>query len=382
MNEQHPFFRFEIVTTFATLQQYQSRWNQLLDSIPLYLPSMTYEWHHAWLTAHPELHNRLHCIFAYDKHNTLVGIIPFIETKSHIAKIPLNVLTLIGMRDHIKTIFITQPEHQLPLLSALMHYLKEEYTHWDLVAFRRLGSNRADDIFLERIAHQLHLPLTTESPLEIPYIVIDSRWEEYWKSRSKHFRHEYRRKMRKLQQKGHVSVTTLTSPLEPETFQRFVTLENSGWKGKNQSSLVHRPQLMALYQHASQMNSAYFQLLQFELWLDNHLIAASLCPQTRNGLYVYKIAYDEQWGRYSPGILLRVAEVQYAFNHHLQIYSFSGKAQPWMRQFTHRKHFTRDFIIYQHSLPAFLRHVGFDVAKPYIKRLPYLYHLLRQFIQE
>jgi len=353
VSERHPFFRFEIVTTAKTLNQYHARWNRLLDTIPHYLPSMTWEWHQAWLQANPQFCNRLHFIFAYDQRNHLIGLIPFVEVTAHLAMINVKVLTLAGIRDHIKTIFIATPEHQLPLLDALMHYLTKEFTQWDLIAFRRLGSNRGDDIFLERIVRHMHLRYSTESPLEIPYLPIQGNWEEYWKSRRKHFRHEYRRKMRKLQQQGTVSISIEESPLDDAVFQRFVTLENSGWKGH-----------------------------QFELRVNDQVIAASLCPQTRDGLFVYKIAYNESWARYSPSILLRVAEIQYAMEQGLHIYSFSGKAQPWMRHFTNRKHFSRDFIIYQQSLAATLRHLGYEIARPYLKRLPYLSGLFQRLVEE
>ena len=382
MSERHPFFRFEIVTTAKTLNQYHARWNRLLDTIPQYLPSMTWEWHQAWLTANPQFHNRLHFIFAYDQRNHLIGLVPFVEMTAHLAMVNLKVLTLAGIRDHIKTIFIATPEHQLPLLDALMHYLTKEFTQWDLIAFRRLGSNRADDIFLERIVRHMHLRYSTESPLEIPYLPIQGNWEEYWKNRRKHFRHEYRRKMRKLQQQGHVSITIEEPPLADAVFQRFVMLEDSGWKGRNQSSLARRPHLLTLYREAAYRHSPYFRLLQFELRVNDQVIAASLCPQTRDGLYVYKIAYDESWARYSPGMLLRVAEIQYAMEQGLGVYSFSGKAQPWMRHFTERKHFSRDFIIYQQSLAATLRHLGYEIARPYLKRLPYLSGLLQRLVEE
>ncbi len=378
----HSYFHIEIVEDFNTFLTLQEQWNQLLTTIPQYLPSMTWEWHYAWLLANPAYQHHLHVILVYNHNRQLVGIIPLIKRVGHLAWVPLKMLTLAGNRDHIKTIFIASPEHQLPLLDALMHYLTHDYPHWDILAFRRLGSNRADEIFLERISKHLHLRFSTEATIEIPYIALPDNWDTYWKARSKHFRHEYRRKMRKLQQQGKVTIRMIEPPLPQRAFQQFVELENSGWKGKQRSSLAHRPHLLELYRQAAQLSSPYFRMLLFELRLDNRLIAASLCPQTRDGLFVYKIAYDESMARYSPGILLRVAEIQYAIQHQLAIYSFSGKAQPWMWQFTHRKHFTRDVIIYHHSLPARLRHIGYTVARPFLKRLPLLPRILHRLVKD
>ncbi len=378
----HSYFQLELVTSYTIFMKKRTVWNQLLTKIPHYLPSMTWEWHQAWLKANPHFQSHLHFLFVYQHNHQLVGIIPLVKTIGHLGAIPLKMLTLAGNRDHIKTIFITAPEHQLPLLDLLMHYLTFEYPHWDLLTFRRLGSNRGDEIFLERISRHLHLRLATEAVLKIPYIPLPDTWETYWKSRRKHFRHEYRRKWRQLQQLGIVTFQVLEPPLVAQTFQRFVHLENSGWKGKNHSSLAFRPHLKALYYHASQYASPYFRLIQFELWVNNRLIAASLCPQTQDGLYVYKIAYDESMGRYSPGMLLRVFEIQYAIQHQLAIYSFSGKAQPWMWQFTHRKHFTRDVIIYHHTFPARLHHLGYGIIRPYIKRFPMISDLFHRFFAE
>ncbi len=376
----HSYFNLEVITSYAAFIKKRLIWNQLLAEIPHYLPSMTWEWHQAWLQANPHFQSRLHFLFIYTPKHRLAGIIPLVETTERLGAIHLTILTLAGIRDHIKTIFIAAPEHQLPLLDLLMHYVTYEHTHWDLLTFRRLGSNRGDEIFLERISNHLHLRFATEAVLEIPYIALPKNWETYWRSRKKHFRHEYRRKWRQLQQLGTVTVQVLEPPLNAQTFHRFVHLENSGWKGQHHSSLAYRPHLKALFYYAAQWSSPEFRLLQFELRVNQQVIAASLCPQTRDGLYVYKIAYDESMSRYSPGMLLRVSEIQYAIERRLAIYSFSGKAQRWMWQFTHRKHFTRDVIIYHHTLPARLHHLGYAKIRPYIKRIPALAGVLHHII--
>lgn len=135
----HSYFQLELVTSYTLFMKKRAVWNQLLTKIPHYLPSMTWEWHQAWLKANPHFQSHLLFLFVYQHNHQLVGIIPLVKTIGHLGAIPLKMLTLAGNRDHIKTIFIIAPEHQLPLLDLFMHYLTFEYPHWDLLTFRRLG---------------------------------------------------------------------------------------------------------------------------------------------------------------------------------------------------------------------------------------------------
>ncbi|HHE54650.1 MAG TPA: GNAT family N-acetyltransferase [Caldithrix abyssi] len=364
---------------FYTLEQ---EWDQLIDSMPDYLPTMTFQWHRAWLEVNQPKIQKIHIFVFRDQEENVIGIVPLVKTQASLFRKKLMVYTFSGARDQIKTLIICKHEHHIQLLLELLTHFYEKHHDWDLLTLRRLASSHADEIFLERILKKHHWPFSVESQLKIPYIFLEGDFESYFKSRKKHFRNEVKRKSKQLNKMGNVRYRVLTSPIDEKDFNRFVEMENAGWKGNNKSSLLHRERLLALFKNLSQLESKPLKLVMYKMLLNEQLISASLCFQTKNSLHVFKIAYDEKFKRQSPGLLLRLFEIEDAFARGLKIYDFSGKAQRWMRDFTNRQHYVMDYIIYRKTLASLIRYLGFTRLKPLIKHSSISEKFLKNLIDE
>ena len=377
-------FSLEIVSSISELEAKQKEWNALIDTIPFYLPTMTFEWHYLWLKANKSLINKMAFMFFYDIDKRLVAILPLFKTQTKFFLSALNVFTFSGGRDQIKIGIICKLEHRISILKHVIEYLYDERHGWDILALRRISARKADDVDLERILIGKNIPYSIESILSVPFIIIQDEqdWESYWKSRKKHFRHEIKRKTKKLGALGEIDYQVYESPLSEQNLQQFLNLENSGWKGRNKSSILHRPHLLRMYQLLSELNAKRLKLLNFNLFLNGQLISSSLSLKTPHGLYVFKIAYDESFNKFSPGILLRLHEVKYCFENDLLIYDFSGKEQKWMHAFTNRKNYVMDFIIYRKTLASLIRYLGFTKFKPLAKQFHLTESVLKNFIEE
>ncbi len=382
MNLHHSIFKISVTNELEDILTFRDEWNRLLKTIPFYLPTMTFEWQSAWLRANSSLADHLHFMMIRDRDNTLCAIIPLFKTRSQLFFSELDVYTFSGCRDQIKTAIICKPEHQLSVIHEILHYFYEQRRDWDLLTLRRLSTRKADDVFLERILQKHRYPYSIESVLRIPFVVLEDDWESYWNSRKKHFRHEIKRKTKKLSQLGNIEYEIFESPIAGERLENFLKLENSGWKGKNRSSLLHRPGLMRLYSILSGTQSDYLKLLMFNLNLNQKTISSSLCLRTPHGLYVSKIAYDESFNKFSPGILLRLHEIKYCFEGNLKIYDFSGKEQRWMKSFTNRGHYVMDYIIYRKTAASLIRYLGFTKLRPLIKHSHITERFLKNLIDE
>ncbi len=372
----------KVITSFEDFYQLKKEWDELIDDLPEYLPTMTYEWHRAWLEVNRSKIKKIHFILFKDLHGHLVGIVPLVRIQTKLLFKQINVYTFSGSRDLIKTSIIHNQEHRIQILLEVLYHFYNKHHDWDLIAFRRLATNYADQIFLERILNKYQWRYSVESHLKVPYIILEGTYEDYFKSRKKHFRHEIRRKTRQLEKLGNLSYQVLDAPIKESHFNQFVELENKGWKGKNKSSLLNRPTLYNLFKALSTVNTPHIKMVLFKLYLDDKLISASICFQTKNSLHVFKIAYDEDFKRQSPGLLLRLFEIQEAFNRNLEIYDFSGKEERWMHAFTERKHHVVDYIIYRKTMTAFIRYIGFIRFKPFLKRIHLLERILKNLIEE
>ena len=85
----------------------------------------------------------------------------------------------------------------------------------------------------------------------------------------------------------------------------FLALERAGWKGREGSALVCDPRKEALFRAALDGAAAAGRLERLSLTLDGRAIGMLvnfLCPPAA---FSFKTAYDEQYARYSPGVLLQ-----------------------------------------------------------------------------
>ena len=91
--------------------------------------------------------------------------------------------------------------------------------------------------------------------------------------------------------------------------EAFLTLEASGWKGAAGSALVRHPNTAAFFRTALAGAHAAGRLDLIRMDLAGRPIAMLVNFLTPPGAFSFKIAYDEAYARYSPGVLLQIANL-------------------------------------------------------------------------
>ncbi|HEX8381076.1 MAG TPA: GNAT family N-acetyltransferase [Allosphingosinicella sp.] len=86
----------------------------------------------------------------------------------------------------------------------------------------------------------------------------------------------------------------------------FLALERRGWKGRAGSALAESPATEAFFRQALKGAAAAGRLQIRRLDLDGRPIAMLVNFLTPPGSFSFKIAYDEAWSRFSPGVLLQL----------------------------------------------------------------------------
>jgi CelD/BcsL family acetyltransferase involved in cellulose biosynthesis len=87
----------------------------------------------------------------------------------------------------------------------------------------------------------------------------------------------------------------------------FLRLEESGWKGRQQSAMSSQQQERLFAEDLIRKAAAYGQLMMLRMRLDGETIAIKLnLTGAAQGVFTFKIAYDERYAQYSPGVLLEV----------------------------------------------------------------------------
>ncbi len=116
-------------------------------------------------------------------------------------------------------------------------------------------------------------------------------------------RKEYRRQRKRLGEMGRLEFRTLQQPREmDEWLEQFLHLEASGWKARAGTALAMNASERAYVREAAQEGFARSQLLMQGLFLDGRPVAMLLSFLAGTGGFTFKIAYDEEFAKFSPGV--------------------------------------------------------------------------------
>ncbi len=119
-------------------------------------------------------------------------------------------------------------------------------------------------------------------------------------------RKELRRQQRRLAEEGVLATERLEGQAGlDEWCDAFLALERRGWKGAEGSALACQAETEALFRTALAGAAARGRLERLAIRLDGRPIAMLATFLTPPGAFSFKTAFDEDFARFSPGVLLQ-----------------------------------------------------------------------------
>lgn len=120
-------------------------------------------------------------------------------------------------------------------------------------------------------------------------------------------RKELRRQHNRLAEEGALTFDRVTDAADlPGWTEEFLALEAAGWKGAAGSALASAPDTAAFFTQALAGAAQAGRLERLALRLDGRAIALLVNLMTAPGAYSFKTAFDEDYARFSPGMLLQL----------------------------------------------------------------------------
>lgn len=120
-------------------------------------------------------------------------------------------------------------------------------------------------------------------------------------------RKELRRQKNRLAEEGAVTFTRDDSSTGlAEWTEEFLALEKRGWKGRNGSALASFPETRALFSEVLAGAAALGKVERLDLRLEGRPLAMLVNFHSPPGSFSFKTAFDEDFARYSPGVLLQI----------------------------------------------------------------------------
>lgn len=122
---------------------------------------------------------------------------------------------------------------------------------------------------------------------------------------------EYRRQERRLGEPGGVTYRVLDSAADLEAWVgQFLALEASGWKGQEGTALGLREPDRTFFAAVCKSAFERGRLMMLGLFAQDKPVAMKVNFLAPPGAFAFKIAFDEAFARFSPGVLLEMENVR------------------------------------------------------------------------
>ncbi len=228
--------------------------------------------------------------------------------------------------DHMD--FVVAPDHAHEFYSALLDHLAadgvERLTLWSvredasaMTALRAAAEGWGARVRSEPHGQSFAMPLP-------------ATWEEYLQRLSGKERHETRRKLRRLEAAGQVTLRCVRTPAAlPPALETFMRLFRANRADKAAFMTEVRAQFfrdLTLGMAASGLLRLYF------LDLDGRPIAASLCFEHNGAVYLYNNGYDDAYRSLSAGLLGKVLTIRESIRAGCRSYDFLKGSEAYKRR--------------------------------------------------
>ncbi|MAS06549.1 MAG: GNAT family N-acetyltransferase [Ahrensia sp.] len=150
------------------------------------------------------------------------------------------------------------------------------------------------------------LPVLTTASVQRPFLQSDKDGVDYFKDTlSSSTRRNYRRLRRNLEAIGDFEYEVARNPTDVRfAMEEFLLLENSGWKGRQKTSLAAE-RFRAAFAREAINNLAERDLVRIHAFKLDGRVVASLIVLVQSGhAWTWKTTYDEALAQYSIGTML------------------------------------------------------------------------------
>ncbi len=330
----------KLITDFEEFKTLEEPWDNLLNRAEPNILFLTHCWLSVWWESFAKADWEMLVILVYDN-DRLIGAAPLVRKKEGYSK---KNIEFFANSHTFRMDFLVDKEYaRNTVLELIWKKLLETVSGWDLIKLKDLPSETGTAAQLQQILQTYGFSSSKEEKIESPFLPIDGTWEKYFSSRSKNHRKNMRRAVKKIDENGGMNLEVLT---EIENVNRLMdeglAIENSGWKGENESSILSNKEVTRFYKKlAEELNNRKWLNLFF-LKLNGNNAAFDFCVRYKDRVYALKTGMDEKYAAFSPGQMLQMTELEYYFGQDVEEYDFIGPKMDFKMRWTDhlREHWT------------------------------------------
>ena len=172
-----------------------------------------------------------------------------------------------------------------------------------------------------------------------PTLVLDQGWKDPASRFNSGRRSDFRRSARRAAEFGQVSFEMLSpGPAEFDAlFDEAIAVEARSWKREAGTAIAVDRTKESCFRHffRSACESGTFRIAFMRI--DGRAVAMQMALEALDRYWLFKIGFDEEYERCSPGTLLMLHTIGWAANRELRAYELLGNVEPWIAQFWTRE---------------------------------------------
>lgn len=347
------------VNSRAAFMQLADEWNGLVHATrdqPFYRHEMIRIWLDNFA---PDA--TLRVLTGRNSQGRLVAVLPLVEQCTRILGAPVRALVS-AANDHSPR-FDMVAEDGMRAGQVFFDYLQKSNT-WDMLLIKNVPhAGHAWQMFDAAI--DAGCPTSKWDAMNSPYFALPATRDEMQKQLNTKFKANVRRRRKKLEEKGCVTIEKVTGGLElPHKLEEGILLEQSGWKGKAGTAIGQSRETWGFYSELAHFAAHDGCLSLYTMRLDGRPVAFQYNLSYGSTCYLLKPAYDEALKECSPGQLLMDEVVSRSIDEGLQEFDFLGPDMEWKRDWTDlsRRH-TWLYIFRDSSYGHFLHRYRFQWAR-------------------
>ena len=354
------------VHDFASLSSHWALWDRLACNAPQRVPTLSPAWVEAHLRHRLRPEERWCCSFTYAGER-LVGVLPVVITPHRILGAARPVLRTL-FDDHTPSgDILLDANYAVLALRAMLSKLGEEIPAHLGIEVRRVRQNSPLLAALPKGLddHRLLIGLCSKGSL----IRLEGGRDEYMAGLGKKMRWNLKNSRKKLQEMGEVSVEIKRGADANEDFvQDFLSIEASGWKGRNGTAIANDPDTTAFYTALVRSFASQGRLEWHVLRVQGRVVAASMGIRCGASLMIPKIGFDENYAAGAPGRILTGELIENGFSRSDLVEINYMSDEPWQRYWRMHQDDYVDLYLARDGLLPYLLHGAFIQAKIALKR--------------
>lgn len=286
----------------------------------------------------------------------LAGLAPFVRTR--VLGLPFSAVQIWKQEQIFDATPLLRQGMAESAWQAIIQFLKSEKFR-----FLELDTVSAESQFgelVELTASQL-AGMFRKKTFERAAIVPMESADAYRKqSMSSSLRKKLRRLFRRLEDKGTITFESSSSSSNyKQLAEQFLSLEQSGWKGKNGTALASNKSTADFFEEFVALSDARRKLRFLTMRLDDQPIAMLVDIQSGRQVFAYKTTFDETYKPFSPGMQIEIENIETLHRDQIELADSctSSDESIMTRVWSERAHFQHVVLPLNSGIPKWITRI-------------------------